>query len=326
MNVATGRTLALHLQRSSARARSSFGPANVGNNLANLDVLGSSAVPENNIEMISKDSIIFSNMKVVRSPNKQGTLVAALLLDNQILELNTSSISKKGPLDLTTTELFTLLEALYPKPELFVLGLGGSSRMLGPETRKHFAELGIMLEVGDTKSAVLSYDLLATERSPKQELRAEHVGVRSKRKDTQGVEHEADSMVLAKLLSQSCNLLVDFGSSLALRQVLERTPFSLQTVAHRQQPQVIGEARERRGGQQDNPGSRDRVWGRETDHHRPDRLRQEMDREQLGLQEAKLLAGQHLERPDRGHERVERRGSENIRISKQVDSSQHGKN
>ncbi|KAG7904796.1 hypothetical protein KL907_003012 [Ogataea polymorpha] len=168
MKMATGRILALQLQTSCARARSSFGPANVGNNLANLDVLGSSPVPENNIEMISKDSIIFSNMKVVRSPNRQGTLVAALLLDNQIFELNTKSISKKGPLDLTTTELFPLLEALYPKPELFVLGLGFSNRMLHPDTKRRFSELGIMLEVGDTKSAVLSYDLLATERSPKQ--------------------------------------------------------------------------------------------------------------------------------------------------------------
>ncbi|OBA18881.1 uncharacterized protein OGAPODRAFT_92328 [Ogataea polymorpha] len=140
MKMATGRILALQLQRSCARARSSFGPANVGNNLANLDVLGSSPVPENNIEMISKDSIIFSNMKVVRSPNRQGTLVAALLLDNQIFELNTKSISKKGPLDLTTTELFPLLEALYPKPELFVLGLGFSNRMLHPDTKRRFSE------------------------------------------------------------------------------------------------------------------------------------------------------------------------------------------
>ncbi|KAG7823463.1 hypothetical protein KL909_002860 [Ogataea angusta] len=283
MKLATGRPLALQLQRISARARSSFGPANVGSNLANLDVLGSSAVPANNIEMISKDSIIFSNMKVVRSPNQQGALVAALLLDNQIFELNTNSISKKGPLDLTTTELFPLLEALYPKPELFVLGLGGSSRMLGPDTKKRFAELGIMLEMGDTKSAVLSYDLLATERSPKQELRAEHIGVSSKGKDAQGVEHEADSVVLAELFGQRSDFVVCLGSSLALRQVLERKPFRFQPIAHRQQPEVIGEAGERRGGQQGNSDGWNCVWGRETDHDGPDRLGQEMDGEQLGL-------------------------------------------
>ncbi|ODV84823.1 hypothetical protein CANARDRAFT_23815 [[Candida] arabinofermentans NRRL YB-2248] len=144
-----------------------FKPADIGKNLSNFDVLSVSAIPGNNIEMISSDSIVFSNMKVIKSPNVQdGKPTGCLLIDDQILELNLSDLIITNDLivDFSNTCVFKLLNVLYPKPELIVIGLGKKSRLLSTSSRESFNKLGIKLEISDTKNSVLNFDLLATER------------------------------------------------------------------------------------------------------------------------------------------------------------------
>lgn len=48
--------------------------------------------------------------------------------------------------------------------DLLVLGLGESVRPLSPETRRHINELGMRIEVLDTRNAAAQFNLLATER------------------------------------------------------------------------------------------------------------------------------------------------------------------
>lgn len=58
-----------------------------------------------------------------------------------------------------------VLDLLYPKPDLLILGTGEHLHMLEPATRNHLAaSLGIKVDVMDTHNACATYNLLATER------------------------------------------------------------------------------------------------------------------------------------------------------------------
>lgn len=48
--------------------------------------------------------------------------------------------------------------------DLLVIGVGKQNVPLSPETRKHIAELGMRVEVLDTRNAAAQFNLLATER------------------------------------------------------------------------------------------------------------------------------------------------------------------
>jgi hypothetical protein len=57
-----------------------------------------------------------------------------------------------------------ILDLAWPKPDLLVLGTGRHILPLSPETRRHINELGIRVEVQDTRNAAAQFNLLATER------------------------------------------------------------------------------------------------------------------------------------------------------------------
>jgi NADH dehydrogenase [ubiquinone] 1 alpha subcomplex assembly factor 3 len=48
--------------------------------------------------------------------------------------------------------------------DLLVIGTGAATQVLSPETRKTINEMGIRVEVSDTRNAAAQYNLLATER------------------------------------------------------------------------------------------------------------------------------------------------------------------
>jgi len=57
-----------------------------------------------------------------------------------------------------------LLEVLWPKPDLLILGLGKEMRPLSPKTRLFLNSLGIRVDIQDTRNAAAQFNLLATER------------------------------------------------------------------------------------------------------------------------------------------------------------------
>lgn len=57
-----------------------------------------------------------------------------------------------------------VFDLVHPKPDLLILGTGKSILPLSPETRRHINELGIRIEVQDTRNAAAQFNLLATER------------------------------------------------------------------------------------------------------------------------------------------------------------------
>lgn len=65
-----------------------------------------------------------------------------------------------------------LLDLVWPKPDLLVLGTGPNIVPVSPETRRHISEMGIRIEVQDTRNAAAQFNLLATERGVQQVVAA----------------------------------------------------------------------------------------------------------------------------------------------------------
>lgn len=61
-----------------------------------------------------------------------------------------------------------LLEVVWPKPDLLIIGTGPGIIPISPATRRYINDLGIRIEVQDTRNAASQYNLLATERGIQQ--------------------------------------------------------------------------------------------------------------------------------------------------------------
>lgn len=57
-----------------------------------------------------------------------------------------------------------VLDVVWPKPDLLILGLGLNTMPISPETRRYINSLGIRVDVQDTRNAAAQFNLLATER------------------------------------------------------------------------------------------------------------------------------------------------------------------
>ncbi|KAL1384476.1 hypothetical protein HDK64DRAFT_33376 [Phyllosticta capitalensis] len=61
-----------------------------------------------------------------------------------------------------------VLDVAWPKPDLLIIGTGATIVPISPATRRHINDLGIRLEVADTRNAASQFNLLATERGVNQ--------------------------------------------------------------------------------------------------------------------------------------------------------------
>jgi NADH dehydrogenase [ubiquinone] 1 alpha subcomplex assembly factor 3 len=74
-----------------------------------------------------------------------------------------SLLSRTGILNIEPS-MFGLLDMLYPKPDLLIIGTGSKLWMLSSQTRAYLESIGIRVEMQDTANASSTYNLLATER------------------------------------------------------------------------------------------------------------------------------------------------------------------
>ncbi|KAL8789444.1 MAG: hypothetical protein Q9195_006810 [Heterodermia aff. obscurata] len=74
-----------------------------------------------------------------------------------------SMLNGKGQWDAQGS-VWGLLDVVWPKPELLILGLGPTMLPLSPETRQIITAMGIRVDVQDTRNAASQFNLLATER------------------------------------------------------------------------------------------------------------------------------------------------------------------
>ena len=72
-------------------------------------------------------------------------------------------VNLKGQFEVAG-EAWGVFASLWPRPDLLIIGTGGQIRPLAPATRKALEQLGMKIEVLDTRNAASQFNLLATER------------------------------------------------------------------------------------------------------------------------------------------------------------------
>lgn len=76
----------------------------------------------------------------------------------------TEMVNGRGAWQVTAQEAWGILNAVFPKPDLLVLGVGRSVLPVGRETKEVLNGMGIRVDVQDTRNAAAEFNLLATER------------------------------------------------------------------------------------------------------------------------------------------------------------------
>lgn len=105
----------------------------------------------------------------VREGRKEGTLGAGAAGDDDkgVASPGGKLKNKKGQFECDKLA-WGALDVVWPKPDLLILGTGPSILPLSPETRQALTELGVRVEVQDTRNAAAQYNMLATERGLQQ--------------------------------------------------------------------------------------------------------------------------------------------------------------
>ncbi|EME46723.1 hypothetical protein DOTSEDRAFT_70653 [Dothistroma septosporum NZE10] len=155
---------------------------------AAMNVLGNTPVPTSAVDACMDDGFALdSGLKVtgagvllmggeafkwrpwLREGRKEGTIGASGLGDDNkgMRSIGGKLQNKKGQWDVDK-QAWGLLDLAYPKPDLLVLGTGSKIVPLSPETRRDINELGIRIEIQDTRNAAAQYNMLATERGVQQ--------------------------------------------------------------------------------------------------------------------------------------------------------------
>ncbi|KAH9828065.1 Protein of unknown function (DUF498/DUF598) [Teratosphaeria destructans] len=91
--------------------------------------------------------------------------------DKGVRSIGGKLLNQKGQFEVDKSA-WGVLDIVWPKPDLLVLGTGPSIAPLSPQTRQHINDLGIRVEVQDTRNAAAQFNLLATERGTQQVVAA----------------------------------------------------------------------------------------------------------------------------------------------------------
>ncbi|KAK4124012.1 hypothetical protein N657DRAFT_572362 [Parathielavia appendiculata] len=146
-----------------------------------MDVLGATPVPSTAVEACHEDG--FSLNSGVHITGGSGALlvggeafcwrpweISAEKLGNNSVSGTGSKgdrrrrlVNDRGQWEVGE-EAFGVLGVVWPRPDLLILGLGREIRPLSPATRRAISNLGMRVEVLDTRNAVNQYNMLATER------------------------------------------------------------------------------------------------------------------------------------------------------------------
>ncbi|KAM7200228.1 Protein of unknown function (DUF498/DUF598) domain containing protein [Rhypophila sp. PSN 637] len=128
-----------------------------------MDMLGQTPVPSTSIDVCSHDGFQFNSGAIIYNGD------GALLVGGEAFSwrpwttTDKPLVNAKGQFELTRESL-GILEVIWPRPDLLIIGMGKDIRPLSPETRKMIGELGMRVDVLDTRNAASLFNLLATER------------------------------------------------------------------------------------------------------------------------------------------------------------------
>ncbi|ESU08981.1 hypothetical protein FGSG_04150 [Fusarium graminearum PH-1] len=119
-------------------------------NFSDLDVLGNTPAPSTSVDVCMYDGFGLNSGLTITGGN------GVLLIDGEVFHWrpweakgSMNLINKKGQFELPPSA-FALFDLLWPRP--------------APETRRAISELGMRIELLDTRNAAAQFNLLATER------------------------------------------------------------------------------------------------------------------------------------------------------------------
>lgn len=171
-----------HSQYSRRDAPSEPSPIDFGQ----LDVLGNTPAPATSVDVCMHDGFGLNSGLTISDGN--GVLLVggeAFVWRPWVAKDDLKLANNKGQFDLPA-EAFGMFDMLWPRPgttfpafdccmlsfleadswtaDLLIIGVGKSNMPLSPQTRQRVAELGIRVDVLDTRNAASQFNLLATER------------------------------------------------------------------------------------------------------------------------------------------------------------------
>ncbi|CAD6506197.1 BgTH12-07124 [Blumeria graminis f. sp. triticale] len=165
--VSTQRLVICSRQRAFAiRQRSTDATENATSPLLHLDLLGNVPIPSTAVDACLWDGFhLNSGAKITGGSG-------VLLVAGEAFCWKPWKAREDGALRLcnprgqweVTDEAWGVLELVWPKPDLLILGLGPNMRPLSPQTKARISRLGIRLEIQDTRNAAAQFNLLAAER------------------------------------------------------------------------------------------------------------------------------------------------------------------
>lgn len=105
----------------------------------------------------------------IRQGRKEGTVGSgASGDDNKGVKSTAGKLQNtRGQFDIDQSA-WGILDLVWPKPDLLILGTGKSTIPLSPQTRKDINAHGVRIEVQDTRNAAAQFNMLATERGTQQ--------------------------------------------------------------------------------------------------------------------------------------------------------------
>ncbi|KAL8922665.1 MAG: hypothetical protein Q9208_004978 [Pyrenodesmia sp. 3 TL-2023] len=136
-----------------------------------MDVLSNTPAPTTSIDACLSHGFHLDNG--VKIGGGSGCLlIAGEAFGWQPWEADGSGTPGKGPKSMINAKgqwqagerAWGILEVVWPKPDLLILGLGPSMLPISLETRRYINSLGIRVDVQDTRNAAAQFNLLATER------------------------------------------------------------------------------------------------------------------------------------------------------------------
>ncbi|KAH7355732.1 hypothetical protein BKA66DRAFT_516006 [Pyrenochaeta sp. MPI-SDFR-AT-0127] len=144
-----------------------------------LDVLRNTAAPATSIDACTSDGFALNNQMRISGSGLLLVGGEAFRWRPWLLEGSekgtTAAVGADG--DTTTGKLLNMkrqwsvqegawgiLELVYPKPDLLIIGTGPHVTPIAPAVRKYLNNLGVRLEIQDTRNAAAQFNLLATER------------------------------------------------------------------------------------------------------------------------------------------------------------------
>jgi hypothetical protein len=153
-----------------------------------MNVLGNTPAPTTAVDACMEDGFALnSGLKVtgagvilvggeafkwrpwIKEGRKEGTIGSGATGDDKKGVSSTAGRlqNKKGQWEVDK-DAWGVLDLAWPKPDLLILGTGRSILPLSPDTRRHINDLGIRLEIQDTRNAAAQFNMLATERGLQQ--------------------------------------------------------------------------------------------------------------------------------------------------------------